>query len=48
MREEIGGYRLVRRIGFGGMSTVYEAVDGAGTRVALKLLHPAAVDGAAR
>ncbi|MDK6906765.1 serine/threonine-protein kinase [Actinotignum timonense] len=47
MREEIGGYRLVRRIGFGGMSTVYEAVDGAGTRVALKLLHPAAVDGAA-
>ena len=47
MREEIGGYRLVRRIGFGGMSTVYEAVDGAGTRVALKLLHPAAVDGPA-
>lgn len=47
MREEIGGYRLVRRIGFGGMSTVYEAVDGAGTRVALKLLHPAAVDGVA-
>lgn len=40
-RQEIGGYRLIERIGVGGMSTVYEAVDGGGERVALKLLHPA-------
>ena len=47
MREEIGGYRLVRVIGRGGMSTVYEAIDGGGNRVALKLLHPAAIAGQA-
>ncbi|MGV9183266.1 serine/threonine protein kinase [Arcanobacterium canis] len=48
-RTEIGGYQLVERIGVGGMSTVYEAVDGGGTRVALKLLHPAlSADPAAR
>ena len=39
----IGGYRLIKRIGAGGMSTVFEAEDGAGVRVALKLLHPALV-----
>ena len=39
-REEIGGYRLVEKIGFGGMSTVYRALDGGGQSVALKLLHP--------
>lgn len=39
-RSEIGGYQLVEKIGFGGMSTVYEALDGGGDRVALKLLHP--------
>ena len=45
MREQttIGGYRLIKRIGSGGMSTVFEAEDGAGVRVALKLLHPALV-----
>ncbi|RTE49266.1 serine/threonine protein kinase [Actinobaculum sp. 352] len=42
-RAEIGGYRLIRRIGYGGMSTVFEAEDGSGQRVALKLLHPAVV-----
>lgn len=48
-RREIGGYQLVERIGVGGMSTVYEAIDGGGTRVALKLLHPAlSADPAAR
>ena len=47
--REVGGYRLVRQIGFGGMSTVYEAVNGAGDHVALKLLHPSlAVDEEAR
>ena len=38
--REVGGYRLLRQIGCGGMSTVYEAVNGGGDRVALKLLHP--------
>lgn len=38
---EIAGYSLLRRIGYGGMSTVYEATDSSGEHVALKLLHPA-------
>lgn len=38
---DIAGYSLVKRIGLGGMSTVYEAIDSAGEHVALKLLHPA-------
>ena len=47
--REIGGYELIRQIGFGGMSTVYEAVNGAGDHVALKLLHPSlAADETAR
>ena len=37
---QIGGYRLVRRIGSGGMGTVHEALDAEDRRVALKLLHP--------
>ena len=36
----IGGYHLIRQIGFGGMSTVYEAHNDGGERFALKLLHP--------
>ncbi|MFD1505447.1 serine/threonine protein kinase [Georgenia yuyongxinii] len=39
-QREVGGYRLLRRIGAGGMGTVHEAVDADGRRVALKLLHP--------
>lgn len=47
--REVGGYRLVRRIGYGGMSSVYEAVDDGGAHYALKLLHPAiAADADAR
>ncbi|MGM0385611.1 MAG: protein kinase domain-containing protein [Actinomycetota bacterium] len=38
--QEIGGYRIVRRIGSGGMGTVHEALDAEDRRVALKLLHP--------
>jgi len=38
--SEIGGYTVVAPLGSGGMGTVYRAVDGGGTSVALKLLHP--------
>lgn len=38
--EEIGGYRLVRRLGAGGMGTVWAALNGDNQEVALKLLHP--------
>ena len=47
--EAIEGYRLLRRIGAGGMGTVHEALDADGNRVAVKVLHDAvAADPAAR
>src|SRR5690625_4988596 len=47
--EGVDGYRLVRRIGAGGMGTVHEAIDADGNRVAVKVLHDAiAADPAAR
>lgn len=41
MRQEISGYQIVRQIGMGGMSRVFEAIGPDGVPVALKLLHPA-------
>jgi serine/threonine protein kinase len=39
--EIIGGYRLLRRLGEGGMGSVYEAEEAAtGSRVALKVIAP--------
>ncbi|QPL05617.1 MULTISPECIES: serine/threonine-protein kinase [Actinomyces] len=37
---EVGGYRLVRRLGAGGMGVVWEVSDGDGLHVAMKILHP--------
>lgn len=36
----VGGYELVRRMGAGGMGVVWDAVDGGGRHVAVKVLHP--------
>lgn len=36
----IGPYRLVHRLGVGGMGTVFAAVDDQGRRVAVKRVHP--------
>ncbi len=38
--ETVGGYRLLRVLGEGGMGRVYEAEDASGERVAVKLLAP--------
>ncbi|WP_179829914.1 serine/threonine-protein kinase [Nocardiopsis aegyptia] len=38
--HELDGYRVLGRLGRGGMGTVYLAESPTGTRVALKLIHP--------
>ena len=42
--QTIGPYRLIRRIGSGGMGVVYLAHDASGTEVALKLVRPELAD----
>ena len=42
--RELGGYRLVSRLGRGGMGTVYLAEDPTGRSVAVKLIHPDLAD----
>jgi serine/threonine protein kinase len=39
--RRIGPYRVVGRLGTGGMGSVYAALDSAGLRVAVKVVHPA-------
>ncbi|MDF5753417.1 serine/threonine-protein kinase [Spongiactinospora sp. TRM90649] len=38
--EMVGRYRLIRKIGEGGMGVVYLGVDDEGTDLAVKILHP--------
>ncbi|WP_432189644.1 hypothetical protein [Streptomyces sp. Tue6028] len=37
----IGPYRIIGRLGSGGMGTVHAALDSGGHRVAVKVVHPA-------
>ncbi|WP_053175116.1 serine/threonine-protein kinase [Nonomuraea sp. SBT364] len=39
-QEHLGPYRLIEKIGEGGMGVVHLGLDGAGRKVAIKVLHP--------
>ncbi|MDX3068293.1 protein kinase [Streptomyces sp. ND04-05B] len=39
--RRIGPYRVIGRLGTGGMGTVYAALDSSGLQVAVKVVHPA-------
>ncbi|GGT08381.1 serine/threonine-protein kinase [Nonomuraea spiralis] len=39
-QEHLGPYRVIRKIGEGGMGVAHLGVDGAGRQVAIKVLHP--------
>ncbi|MFF4806073.1 protein kinase [Streptomyces sp. NPDC001351] len=39
--RRVGPYRIVGRLGAGGMGTVYAALSAAGERMAVKIVHPA-------
>jgi hypothetical protein len=44
--RRVGPYRIVERLGGGGMGVVYAGVDDAGTRAAVKVIHPALAEDA--
>lgn len=46
--DRVGPYRIVGRLGSGGMGTVHAAVDKQGRRVAVKVVHPGDEDFRAR
>lgn len=39
--KRVGPYRIIGRLGSGGMGTVHAGLDPAGLRVAVKVIHPA-------
>ncbi|PJI93977.1 serine/threonine-protein kinase [Luteimicrobium subarcticum] len=42
--DDVGGYTVVARLGSGANGSVFQAVDGGGTAVAVKVLHGASAD----
>ena len=40
LEQEIGGYKVLKALGAGGMASVYQAESPTGREVALKFLHP--------